>query len=342
MKAMYQNNFNRLNKYIQTPDKTLAHFNPWAYPYHDEKLTHAFLYHGFDPWKDLYSSYLNHVSLYQVNYAKQISSLPFLLVRDGLFTMLEFFHRCPNPKEVPGVLLIHNCLRDFIPDKWRSKVLFYEFEYKNFATRKFQLKNNEVLLKANIDSNFFDYEKTFQLICELKAKGYKKFNLFFFLKQNHFLSQEWAFDYLLNEYVLDQSKFLERLKKANIQFEMHTWKEFFNCQNMHLYDCYDLNSKEKYYIDDFSNYTFLKKGAEPLNLVRVKGNRSDLFVPTSSFHGIRILGSEPQYQTKKITEIYKDLKMFDLEKMKFDAGVFQMINEVAGAQLDSAWIKTFS
>jgi len=34
--------------------------------------------------------------------------------------------------------------------------------------------------------------------------------------------------------------------------------------------------------------------------------------------------------------------MFDLEKMKFDAGVFQMINEVAGAQLDSAWIKTFS
>ena len=342
MTAIYQNNFKKISKYVEKPLVEFMNFDPRAYPNHEHKFVHDFLWHALDPWKETYSSRLTHINLYQVTVAKQINKLPSILVRDGLFTLIDFFIRCPNPKLIHGIFIVHNCLRDFIPDKWRAKVLFYEFEYRNDFTKSFQQKNNQVLLKANVTNGIFDYTEALKIALDLKNKGYEKLHLFFFNKSNHFLATEWDADYRTNDFVLSQSAFLNALSKEKIQYETNTWKEFFNAQGTHQYDCYDLNYKEKFYIDDFSNYYFLKKGATPLYMETMKANSSDLYVPLSNFHGVRVFSTEPKYESKKIDTILKNLSMFNSIKEKCDVGSFQLINEIAGNKLGSAWVKRFT
>lgn len=339
MTATYQTNFNKLKKYILKPDSIL-NFDPRAYPYQEQEFVHNNLWHGFDPWKDNYSSPLTHINLYQVTIPAQVNSLPFMLVRDGLFTMIDFFSRCPNPKHINGNLLIHSTLRDFVPSSWRAKVLFYDFEYRKIISNVFAQKNKHILIKANITDSMFDYEIAEKKILDLKKLKYEKFMFFFFNRSNPFLVKDWDSDYRTNEYVLSQSKFINFLTKEKINFEFHTWKEYFHIPGMHQYDCIDLNFKEKYYLDDFTNYFFLKKGADPFNPILAKGNKDDLYVPLTSNHGIRIYSKELGYKNKS-DEIFKNLNLLNITNSKCDFGAFQMLEEYSG-KLDSAWFKVYN
>lgn len=341
MRATYQSNFKKINQYIEKPIPRYMHFDPKEYVNHEPKLVHEFLRYSLDPWKESYSSPLTHINLYEVSDIKKISTLPSLLVRDGLFTLLDFFYRCPSPKDISGILTVHNCLRDFIPDKWRSKVLFYEFEYRANNSNVFHQKNDEILIKANVTNGMFNYEESFKTIIGLKKLGYKKFNLFLFFRSNQFLASEWDNDYRINEYVFSQAKFISALEKEKLKVELHTWKEFFNTQGMHQFDCLDLNHKEKYYVDDFSNYTFFKKGCTPINVISQKGDPADTYIPLSHFHGIRLLSREPNHNSKIANEIFKTLSLLKEDKEKYDTDIFQAIDSMSGKKLDSAWVKSF-
>lgn len=341
MTATYQNNFKKLVKHLKKPLTELTlNYDPRAYPNHEHQLLHSTLWHGFDPWKDNYSSPLTHICLYQVTNISQIEDLPTILVRDGLFMLLEFFLRSPNPKKLKGMILVHRCLRDYVPEAWRSKTLFYEIEYRGSEENIFKTKNKQVLLKANITDGIFDYEIAKSKILELKKLKYEKFNFFFFNRSNPFLVLDWDNDHRTIDYVTSQNSFIAFLEKEKIKHEFLTWQDYFHVPSIHQYDCLDLNFKEKYFIDDFSNYFFLKKGATPISLQEVKGNESDLYVPISAFHGIRVLGKEPPFNQIKANEIHKNLKKMDCS-VKFDIGAFQMIDAVSGTKLESAWPKIF-
>jgi hypothetical protein len=342
MTATYQNNFKKISKYIANPNPSFMVHDPLQYAFRDQEKLHEFLDHSYGPWDNTYASPLTSINLFQVSTVKQISMLPSVFVRDGLFTTVDFFNRLPNPKDIPGIMLVHQSLRDFIPNEWRAKVLFYEIEYRNETLGQFQQKNNQLLLKAFVHDGIFDYEEATKKVLELKKQKFEKFNFFFFNRIDPLLVSEWDHDYRTIEYVKNQTKFISFLEKEKINHEFLTWKEFFNAQNFHQFHCVDLNFKEKYYIDDYTNYLFAKKGATPINPIRQKGHLSDLFVPLSSFHGIRIIGQEPNHNPKKADEIYKNLKLMNFEKKKCTADVFQMIDAVAGKKLDSAWFKIYN
>jgi hypothetical protein len=342
MTATYQNNVKKVKQLLAKSISERMFYDPRAYPYHEEEFLHTFLKYGLDPWKDSYASPLVHINLYQVTTAKQINSLPFFLVRDGLFTLLDFFHRLPNPKLAPGIMFIHNSLKDYVPPIWRAKVIYYEFEYRNLETNVFQQKNKEVFIKANVTQGIFDYDLAMKKVLELKKLKFNKFNFLFFNRSNVFLAKEWDSDYLTIEYVRTQAKFINFLEKEKIDYEFLTWKEFFHIQGAHQFSCLDLNYKEKHYIDDFTNYHFLKKGMTPLNLSSMKGHESDLYVPITSFHGIRILGQAPTINSAKGDEIFKNLKLMNVSSEKCDYGAFQMFNEVSEKKLNSACLKVFN
>lgn len=342
MTATYQNNIKKLAKHLKQPlTEITLNYDPRAYPNHEHEFLHNSLWHGFDTWKDNYSSPLTHICLYQVTNISQIEELPTVLVRDGLFMLLEFFMRSPNPKKMEGLILVHKCLRDYVPEVWRSKTLFYEFEHRGSLNNVFKMKNKQVLIKANITDKIFDYEEAKQQILGLKKYKYDKLNFFFFNRSNPFLALDWDNDHKTISYIESQNNFISFLDKEKINYEFLTWKEYFHAQNMHQFDCFDLNFKEKYFIDDFSNYFFQKKGATPLNLANAKGNEADLYVPISAFHGIRVLGKEPSFNQAKANEIYKNLNSMDY-KIKFDIGAFQMIDEMTGKKLESSWPKIFT
>lgn len=342
MTATYQNNIKKLAKHLKKPlTEIILNYDPRAYPNHEHELLHSNLWHGFDPWKDNYSSPLTHICLYQVTNISQIEDLPIVLVRDGLFMLLEFFMRSPNPKKMEGLILVHRCLRDYVPEAWRAKTLFYEIEYKGNQENVFKQKNNQALLKANITDGIFDYETTKSQILALKKLKYEKFNFFFFNRSNPLLALDWDNDHRTIEYIISQNNFISFLNKEKIQHEFLTWKEYYHVQNMHQYDCLDLNFKEKYFIDDFTNYYFIKKGASPINVNEAKASDADIYVPISAFHGIRVLGKEPNYTQIKAKEIEKNLKYMDC-KVKFDTGTFQMIDDITGDKLESAWPKRFT
>ncbi|MBY0412923.1 MAG: hypothetical protein K2Q18_02095 [Bdellovibrionales bacterium] len=342
MTAMYLNNFKKIQKFLAKSNSTLWHFDPRAYPNHEHEFPHSSLWHGFDPWKDTYASPLTHLNVYQVTVAPQIYHLPMFLVRDGLFTWLDFLNRCPNPKHILGILLLHKSLRDYVPSLWRPRVIFYEFEYRPLQTSIFQEKNGTVLIKANVTNGMFDYDHAIKKVLELRKAQYKKFVFFFFNRSNPFLVKDWDNDYRNQEFATAQSNFLEFLKKEKIDFEFLTWKEYFHIQGTHQFDCYDLNYKEKYYIDDFSNYHFLKKGATPALMQDQAGDKADLYIPLSAFHGVRVLAKEPNHDSKKVDEILKNLKILNIAPFhKFDTGAFFMAEEISGKKLESAWFKTF-
>lgn len=345
MTATYQSNIKKIKKHTDAPNPDFLNYDLRAYPFNTQKLVHDSLLHAFDPWKNYYVSSLIHVNLYEVTVLEQINRLPLMLVRDGLFTLIDFFNRFPNPKDIPGIMIVHNSLRDFIPAKWRRKVAFYEFEYRKTTEGLFQEKNNQVLIKANVTEGLFDYDQAVKQVLELKKKKYEKYNFFFFNRMNFFLIDQWDNDYRTIDYVLSQSKFINFLEKEKLNYEFHTWKEFFNAQGTHQYDCLDLNFKEKYYIDDYVNYQFARKGATPLNLIHQKitsANTTDIYVPLSHFHGIRVLSQEPSYNSQKADEIFKNLKLMNLENEKCNVGAFQMIDSVSGKKLDSSWFKVYS
>ena len=341
MTATYQNNFKKIKKYLIDPMPTLMSYDPKSYPFHDQKLIHESLHHSFDPWKALYSSKIPHINLFEINILKQIETLPLFLVKDGLFTLLDFFNRFSNSKEIPGIMLVHSCLKDFIPNNWRAKVGFYEIEYRNQASPHFQQKNKHILIKANVTDSIFDYELAKKKVLELKKKKFEKFTFFFFNRTDPLLTVEWDLDERTNIYVASQNNFLKFLESEKIDYEFLTWKEYFHAQSMHQYHCLDLNYKEKYYIDDFANYLFAKKGATPAELISQKGNDEDIFFPISSFHGVRILANEPEYNDNKANEIQRNLKLMRLDKVKFNISAFQMVDNIAGKKLESAWFKNF-
>lgn len=342
MTATYQSNFKKITKHLKQPLTELTlNYDPRSYPHHEQEFLHSNLWHAFDPWKDAYSSPLTHINLYQVTNISQISELPTVLVRDGLFMLMEFFARSPNPKKMDGLILVHKTLRDYVPEVWRSKTLFYEFEFKGLKDNIFKIKNNQIIIKANITEGIFDYDLAMKKILEIKKQKYEKINFFFFNRSNPFLARDWDGDHRTIEYIESQSKFITFLEKEKIQHEFLTWREYFHVQGMHQYDCLDLNFKEKYYIDDFSNYFFMKKGATPQNLAQVKGSDDDIFVSLSPFHGIRILSKEASYDQSKANEIYRTLKAMDFN-LKFDIGAFQMVDALSGKKLESSWPKIFT
>lgn len=83
------------------------------------------------PHAKYYFSPLNHISLFTVKNLAALSYFNKVLVRDGLLSLKLFFLRNPDPQGLKTKLIVHKSFGQFIPDRWKENIIFYQFKLMN-------------------------------------------------------------------------------------------------------------------------------------------------------------------------------------------------------------------
>ena len=311
MKATYENNFKKIKKNLYSTKQT-AYENSYTFPSPSLTLVHEHCNYSLLPWTEGYASPLNHISLFSITSPSQLTMYHFVLVRDGALTLVDFFNRFPSPVGFKNLFIVHKNLKSLIPDKWCKLILFYDFDlirlpYKNKSPADILLAKGLIMEGA---FDILEFKKSM-----LKILSLKKFKKIIFcapIRQNLFLKKEWNGDATYAHYSNEVMKFLYSEVAPKVEIEFITWKDFYNLADTHLLHFFDLNNKTNLYIDDFTNYYFLKKGATPLfYLEKRKTHKDDLVIKLSHQHGIRIFSKTDAFEFKKIKEIKNILKLLE-------------------------------
>lgn len=320
MVAMYEDNFKKfLEKYNLSKAK-ISIPDLFRYPCNEMVSAHPHTTHSLFPWTEKYASSLNHINLFDVVSYKQLLAFSHVLVRDGFFTIIDFFNRFPTPKNIETILIIHSKFSEYAPSEWHEKVLFYDFEIYDRDVSKNQA-NEALLVKGLLMSGAFDLENFKDEMSAILGKNkFKRINFAIRPAQNYFLTKEWKGPEDFAEYSNGLMRFVfgELAQKVDVSFI--TPKELASLQHLDGSVFYDLNNKNHYYMDDGVDFFLLSRGAKPVvQLEDIGKNEFDLKIPLSHFHGVRIFSSveinEDQERFKRIISQLRILGIEDGEKL---------------------------
>jgi hypothetical protein len=303
MKAIYQNNFDRFAELFEKQMGNLSR-------HHSHEKTQELIHYTLGPWDDEYFSPLNHVNLYKVEDLKALTKMPFLLVRDGLSLLANFFYRFPTPKGIKTIFLIHQKLKNLVPEAWQDQVVFYDFLYDEsfFEHKTF---NDTLIVKGHLLNGESDLESLKKLHLKLrKEKDIKKIIFTMEQKENHLTNPRWKGDELFSHLANNFFRYAYSEISKDFSFDFINWKTFFSMQDLHRYRFVDLSEKEHLYIDDHTDFFLFKKGAKPLWNTNKKSRSADLLIPLTMSHGIRIIQKETfeKCETwKQLNELFKNL-----------------------------------
>ena len=101
--------------------------------------------------KNYYNPF-NAVELTSIDSLDQLSSFPFIFVRDGFFSLMHFFSRIKMEKSMRTILIIHKNFSAFIPAEWQEYVWFFDFSIDKKAF-SFTRQKRRLLIKGNLSSN---------------------------------------------------------------------------------------------------------------------------------------------------------------------------------------------
>lgn len=310
MTAIYQDNFNLFKEKYLENRINIDEVNLLAYPYDKNSLPHDHTHIMFAPWMTSYASNLLHINLFQVTSSIQLRNFPYVLVRDGLFTLIDFFNRFPTPKDFKPLFLVHKNFQAFIPLDWKTKVLFYDFEFLHKCQ---ETSNDTLLVKGLWMEGILDFESINQKFTELASLNkFRKMLICLPPRHNYFINSDWTGDRDLSVIVNKFVKFLYKEIERNIEFEFISWEDFYSIQDIQMYHFVDINAKSLLYIDDYTNYYLLKKGTKPLYVPPQElTHNQDIMAHASHYHGIRIF-SQLHEQSDKSLEIQKTFELLEI------------------------------
>ena len=110
---------------------------------HHEKKAYKFW-----PFGATYFSALNPIYLFMVDDLNTFSPFPFVFVRDGFFTLANFFQKFPKPVDIKTKFIIHKNFIKFIPLAWKKNIWPFDY-YINPKICSFNRpKRKKILLKG--------------------------------------------------------------------------------------------------------------------------------------------------------------------------------------------------
>lgn len=316
MPATYQNNFKKFTNSFFAIKDIFADVDLLSFPHEKPLPHHQICESTLFPWSTSYASTLIHINLFQVVSPIQLEIYPHVLVRDGLFTLIDFFNRFPSPKEFTPFFLIHKKFQAFIPKEWLVKVLFFDFEiFSN--NQKLKNRKKTLLIKGSWMDGIVDFDQLKKILLEItRSKQFEKYLICLPPRLNRFTSSVWTGDEDYNFIANHFMKFMYQEIGTNIDFEFINWEELFAIQDIQEYSFLDCNSKSTLYIDDYTNYYLLNKGARPLSepsSQNNKKNNNDYIVPLSFHHGIRVFEKTSTVKINYFDEIKKTLKLLNIK-----------------------------
>ncbi len=289
MNAIYQKNYNLLKAKFKfyTQGKMLCDLSmgQWQGKQPPLKHTNHSISHS---WKQPYSSPLIHINLHDLHSAEQINYFQQVLVRDGLFPILDFFNRHPDPKFFKPIFIFHKNFADYIPIKWQRNVLFYDFAFlPESKLMQHFFAHDSLLIKGIYNYNVFDLEKLEYLLST--SMNFKNIFLSLNLLDNPFLNKKWEGNSLLYDF----SKTIDNLKRKFPNFEkieLITYEQLFKIKNLNEFKFVDLNKKFHYYSDEYLNFYLIKNGAIPheVELIPKPQSTSGHLVRITPLHGVFI------------------------------------------------------
>ncbi len=327
MKAIYQKNYNLFLKKIVTEKQLspVVGLDNGFWNGKSPRISHT-TYSINQSWKQPYGSPLFHINLHDLHSPEQIHHLPFVLVRDGLFLLLDFFNRFPDPKVFHPIFLICSIHASFIPEAWHKKVLIYDFVFSpESKVGKIKSKGRKFLVKGMYNDDLVDYENLLEKINYCSELG--KTSVALFMQENPFLHLKWQG----NELIFSFANFMEKLKsnlkyKENVEFL--TYEQMYKMKDLSEIEFADENIKENYYIDEYLNFFLLKNGAKPLE--KDLGGKiawNGKFTRLTSVHGIFIHEFYELNLNKKLAKFSVDLNILTEKEASFNVSHFSLIDK---------------
>lgn len=320
MKAIYQKNYKKtLRHFLQGSKAFLLKSEPFDHSrFADDFVKNKAL--TISHWGDFYSNPIRSVFLYQVLSLSQISDCQFLFCRDGLFCLLDFFHRNPDPGGLQTILILNYQFLKFIPARWRKNVVFYQMGvYSAFNYKSIEDSEQSLILKGAVLSSYrVNIDNDNSIIEELRKidlKRFKKIKVYIWSRDDYFLNNQWIqdtdFSSRLNHYY---PALLDSLKKHS-DIEFTDYIGISSLKSIHRYKFLEISPKINYISDDYIDYSLLSKGALPFEAIKeVKIDEND-FIPLSAYHGYRIVPSgeiDYQYIGSEITHLENVKKKMNL------------------------------
>lgn len=262
------------------------------------------------PGVNWYYSPVNAVNLYEFPDLEIFKKIPFVTVRDGLYSLLYFFHLIPEPNGISTKFIIHESLINFIPEAWLPNILLWRHEL-NTLDKPYSNVKKELIICACLDQFSFT-KKEFIENLELSKKFYndnelKAIKILLFCRRNpHLISKE------------DQSRYYaqrtaEVLDVLGDQVKFITWKKMRAQNNTNTSFVHDYNKSGPFHIDSFLNHILWSKNCTPVHSKEIKDNpETSHFVRHSNYHGITIHSELPHGHVNKtplIEEMKKSLKV---------------------------------
>lgn len=298
------------------------------------------------PGINWYFSPVNAVNLYEFPDLEIFKKIPFVTVRDGLFSLLYFFHLIPEPTGIQTKFVIHESLVNFVPEAWVPNILLWRHEIDTFNKPYSDLKR-DLIVTANLDQFSFTKERYVQMLEESKKfadeKELKNIKMLLFCRRNpHLLSREDQ-----SRYYAQRTAEAAEILGSTGKIKFTTWKKLRASNETNLAYVHDYNSQAPFHLDSFLNHMFWSSGCLPTITKSIKRNdESAFFVRHSNHHGITIHSELPdQYVNKTaiIEEMKKNLGVkkgsvkegFRGNDSLFKADFLDFLDEISKAERDS-------
>jgi len=233
-----------------------------------------------------------------------LGSQDYFLIRDGLYTLLDFFHHHPTPKDISSIFIIHQRLASFVPLTWKKQVAFYNYEIPQAKIK------DKIILSGLLNNNFVSlkaFEKKLDKIIE-KYPHNKDFMALLTHRTDLFLGESQTG---LSP-IFDYCKILHQKLGTNIDFVSPEQVENFS---IHEYSYVDFNENLLTIADDYMIHLLLSKGATPLFSHPIQIFDDDIVIPCSPCHCLRLSFQEPSWAISTDEKISKFKKIIGMDNL---------------------------
>lgn len=253
------------------------------------------------PYSIEYFLPVNSIFLFEENNKHLLSSQDYFLIRDGLYTLLNFFHYHPTPENISSIFLIHQRLSSFVPLAWKKQVAYYNYDLPNAQA------NKNIILSGLFNNNFVSLDAFEKKLDQVKKTSPNSQDFLSLLthRSDLFIGE--------NDLGLSHIFFFCKLlmKKLGTQIDFLTVNQIESLQ-LNEYSFVDFNENLLTIADDYMIHLFLSKGVPPLFSPIIEKFNDDVVIPCSPHHSLRISFAPPSWTKESEDKIFKFKKILGI------------------------------
>lgn len=344
MRAMSQDNFKKITKSVDAGKSYDVRLNRLLFSIDRAEEYHNG-YHNKLIWDSYpcfikYCSPVNPINLFEVYDDKFLTNFPCVMVRDGLFTLVNFFYRFPMPKGIKTTMIIHEAFAPFVPKKWLPNVVFYRHHLSNSSKSRKEKQKKFLLMVGLTVQSYFSINHLREKIEEIK-KIVERDNLelicFLPLRTDNFFQENTE----KNHYCYDILREIYLAFGDKVKFTI--WDKIKEMKNLDEGLFVDLNEKMRFCSDNYLSHYLMVRSCLPVDaqVKKREVGKDETFVRLSSNHGIVLSNNysgEYSYLWQDVAQMKEILAVAD--KNLLDPGFSAYLTDLARDHIpDFTWYK---